>query len=127
MGKKNSLRFPVLLQHYGTKGVEENVYLVGYEIKGRSLIRTERRLKPKSFRDKKETNEVLFKKLKDCQFEYLYLDRSEKLVWDNDWLNNPYVGLPRGVRITLAGNIFGKENKVFEILIPHGVLIKKHQ
>ena len=126
VGKKDSILFPARLRHYTAKGVEENIYVVRYDFKSDSLIRTERKLKSKSLKEKEELKETLFEKLKTCRFEYLYLDSSEKFEWTNEWLNNPYVGLPRAVRLTLAGDAFGREERTFEILIPHGVLLKRY-
>jgi hypothetical protein len=127
VGKKNSIQFPVRLIRYTEKGVEEGIFLVKYEKKGGSLIRVEKKLRKRSLKDKnKELKETLFQKLKTFQLEYLFANRSDELIWDKEWLNNPYVGLPRGVRLTIAGDVFGKKERVVEILIPQGVLIKRY-
>lgn len=126
VGDRDSLAFPTRLRHYSPKGVEEDLYLVEYQVKSGSLIRSERKMK-KSLKEKTELKETLFKRLEICQFDFLYLSAADKLEWDKEWTNKPYVGLPRGVRITLVGDVFGKEKRVLEILIPHGILLKRLQ
>lgn len=125
IGKGNSLQFPAVIQHFTPKGVEEGFYIVKYQVKGRTLVRSETKLRKKTFKEKSSKQEVLFQKVKECRFEYLYLSRSGQLTWGSEWLNNPYVGLPRGVRIVLKGEAFGENERTFEFLIPQGVLIKK--
>lgn len=122
-GKASSISFPTALFHYTPDGTEEDLYIVEYEFLAGSLVRKERRVKEKSI-GREEKRETLFEKLETFRFEYLVLDQSDKIHWAKDWLNEPYLGIPRAVRFTVSGDIFGKEMKVVEILIPQGLLLK---
>ena len=124
VGKKDFLSFSTQLRRYTAKGIKEELYLVRYEVKEGSLIRTQRRLR-ESFPKPEEEKETLLNQLETCRFDFLYVDRSNALQWKAEWLNQPYIGLPRGVRVTLSGDVFGKEKQTFEILIPHGVLLRQ--
>ena len=122
-GETSFISFPAAFSRYTPKGIVNGFYLVEYKVKEGSLLRIEKRLKRESLLDKTKTEETLFERLKTCRFEFLSLGDNKKLVWRKDWFNQPYVGLPRGVRITISGNVFGKEEQSFEVLMPHGVLL----
>ncbi|MBI4357926.1 MAG: prepilin-type N-terminal cleavage/methylation domain-containing protein [Candidatus Omnitrophica bacterium] len=124
VGKERSVVFPARLHQYSAHGVQEDLYLVRYEVVGDQLVRTERKLREK-FKDRTEQKETVFKRLENCRFEFLYVNSSDELQWKKEWLNVPYVGLPRGIRLSLRGSVFGAEGKVAEILLPQGVLLKQ--
>ena len=126
-GTKDAFSFTTHISRYTPKGFEDDLFVVRYEVKGKSLVRKERQLNEGTLKGPKEEKEVLFQKLTAHRFDFLYLDRDEKLVWESEWSNKPYVGLPRGVRLTLAGDVFGKKEQTFEILIPHGILLEHYQ
>ncbi len=122
IGKIDSLAFPSVVRRYTTSGYDEDLYYIHYRLEGRTLTRTELKMRPK-FKGRKTEKESLFENLDECRFEYLYLDKNDKLSWQKEWKNEPYYGLPRGVRITVSGSGFN-EKQVYEILIPHGTLLK---
>lgn len=125
-GTDKSISFPTFLQHYSKAGREDDFFMVSYEVKGRTLVRKEKKMKS-SFKDKKtDSDEVVFKKLKTCKFEYMFVNKNHEILWENEWKNEPYMGLPRGVRLTLAGDVFGKTEKNVDILIPQGILFQKN-
>ena len=122
VGKSSSIAFPAKISHYSSGGAVEDLYLIRYEIKSGSLVRIERKLKENSI-GKEENLETLFTNLATFLFEYC---SSDELHWEKEWLNQPYVGVPRAVRLTISGDIFGKETKLIEILIHQGVLLKQN-
>lgn len=123
-GKANSVSFPAKLARYGPKGALKELYLVTYRAEGGTLVRSEEKLRKDKLREETAVTETIFERLTDLRFEYLVLDGDEKLKWREEWLNQPYVGLPRALRLTVAGASFGEESKTYEILIPHGVLLQ---
>ena len=123
VGGGNSIVFPARLTRYSPNGIEEEMVVIEYEYVGRSLIRKERKMKRK-LSESKETRETLFEKVDTCRFEFLYADEVEGIHWASEWVNEPYVGLPRGVRVTLSGEAFGESAVVYDFLIPHGVLLQ---
>jgi prepilin-type N-terminal cleavage/methylation domain-containing protein len=125
-GKKYFLTFPAHIVHYSGEGVEEGLYLIRYEKEGNSLIRTEQKMREKSI-GKEKKRETLFEHLETFHFEYLTLGPADEFLWQKEWLNQPYIGLPRAVRLTISGDVFGKEIRTIEILIPQGVLLKSHE
>jgi prepilin-type N-terminal cleavage/methylation domain-containing protein len=126
LGKGDSLIFPAQIVHYSSEGIEEGLSLIRYEKEGNSLVRTEEKLREKSIgKDRKQ--EILFDHLETFRFEYLTLSSAGEFLWRKEWPNQPYIGLPRAVRFTISGDVFGKEMKTIEILIPQGVLLKSHE
>ncbi|OGW81997.1 MAG: hypothetical protein A3G33_04425 [Omnitrophica bacterium RIFCSPLOWO2_12_FULL_44_17] len=128
VGDERDLKFPAKLVRYSQKGMEEGLFMVEYQVRGQSLVRKEKKM-VKKFKDRsssREVKETLFNKLKKCRFEYLFVDDSDKLFWDKEWTNSPYLGVPRGVRLIMRGDSFGIQEKSYEILIPHGILLQKN-
>ena len=123
-GGKNFLSFPTSLEHYTPKGITKELWLVEYQLKDGRLIRTERKLKKEKLRQEAPAKETVFERLSTCRFEFLYLASSRQLEWRAEWPNDPYIGLPRGVRLTLSGGVFGRNERVYPILIPHGILLE---
>lgn len=126
VGEKDSIAFPAYLRRYTAKGFEENLFFVEYKFKGGSFIRQEKRLEER-FRKGKDAKETLFEKLEAAEFDYLYMNPNDELEWNKKWTNEPYVGLPRGVRIKLSGDTFGEPGRVVEVLLPQGALLKRYQ
>lgn len=124
VGKPNAISFPAQVAHYTPKGAERELCLVEYRFEGRTLVRTEQKLRKDKLRESEKLKETMFDRLKDCRFSFLFALSDEQLEWRDDWPNQPYTGLPRGVRIILTGGLFGKEGKSYDILIPHGVLLE---
>lgn len=124
VGNQSSVAFPLRHTHYTSEGIEESVCRIEYRFEKGDLVRTEEVLKG-GLKKKEEETETLFQKLEDGRFDFLYVDRSGKLLWLAEWNNEPYLGLPRGVRVTLAGDVFGRKGKTLEVLIPQGILVKR--
>ncbi|OGX06772.1 MAG: hypothetical protein A3G87_04305 [Omnitrophica bacterium RIFCSPLOWO2_12_FULL_50_11] len=122
VGEGDTITFPTRLVQYTPEGMKEELVLIQYRIHDGALIRTELKLR-KSLLEPVQVSDVLFEGI-DAVFDFLYLDDSNELSWETDWSNKPYVGLPRGVRIKLSRDIFG-EGRTSEILIPHGVLLRR--
>ena len=124
LGKDASVSFPTELMHYTAQGTERGLYVVTYQVDEGSLVRIEKKLRREKLREESPATETLFEHLTACQFEYLVLDGDEHLKWTGEWPNEPYTGLPRALRLKIAGASFGSEAKTYEILIPHGVLLQ---
>ena len=126
IGSEDSIAFPTRLRRYAPKETYENLFWVEYKLKGGSLIRTERRFK-NGFEKEKEMSETLFRGLRDMRFNFLIARPDKKLDWQEEWVNKPYVGLPRGVRMQLKGDVFGKKGTSVQFLLPHGILLEQYQ
>ena len=123
-GTREMIAFPTASVRYTPKGAIEELTHVEYRVKGRSLIRTERKLRKGKLREEQTRTETIFERVGECRFEFLYFGSNKKLEWREEWANKPYTGLPRGVRVALSGSGFGDGAKSHEILIPHGVLLQ---
>ncbi len=123
-GREDSIVFPTELKRASDKGFLTGLYAVEYRVEGGTLVRSERKLRKDKLREEPAVRETIFEGLSVCRFEYLMLEGGRELEWRKDWLNQPYVGLPRAVRLTIGGASSGDETKTYEILIPHGVLLQ---
>ena len=54
----------------------------------------------------------------------MFIDDEDQILWEDEWTNDPYIGLPRAVRLTVDGGVFGEDEQTLELLIPHGVLLQ---
>lgn len=123
-GTSEKISFPAWLKSYTPEGTEKGIYLIEYRWKHGQVIRTQRKLTNK-LKEKSAVTETVLDALLDCRFEFLKLSGEETLVWDKNWENNPYVGLPRGVRVEIFGQSLGPKPARQQILIPHGVLARE--
>ncbi len=123
-GNPNSIRFPAKLTRYTAKGSEEGLFLVEYEIKNGVLTRKESRLKKESLKEQTGAPEVLFESV-NVRFDFLQAPGGGSPAWGGEWMNKPYTGLPRGVRVELQGKVSGAAKSVHQILIPHGFIEKR--
>ena len=124
VGKPNAVSFPAQVARYTPKGVERELCLVEYRFEGHVLTRTEQKLRKDKLQEEEQLKETVLDHLNDCRFAFLFAAADQKPEWHERWPNQPYAGLPRGVRVTLAGDGFGGEEKSYDILVPHGVLLE---
>lgn len=123
VGKGDSLRFPARLNRYTAKGAEEGIYLIEYQFKSGVLIRKESRLKKESLKEPVGTPEVLFESITG-HFDFLEAQEGNAR-WNPEWINKPYTGLPRGVRVELRGRSADSETHTQLVLIPQGFIEKR--
>lgn len=123
-GKEDSIAFPTELRRASEKDFLPALYAVEYRAERGTLVRSERKLRKDKLREEPPVQETIFEGLSVCRFEYLMLEGNRELKWQKNWLNQPYVGLPRAVRLTIGGDPYGGETKTYEILIPHGILLQ---
>ena len=123
-GESDRITFPARLWEYDKKGFKEDLYEVVYQYRGRMLEREQRKLKKTFSEDGKEEKEKLLA-FETCKFQFAYKNSNGGVEWRNEWSDNRYLGLPRGIRLTLVQpKTNGRRSleKVFDLLIPHGVL-----
>ncbi len=107
MGKQNEMIFPILNESF-------QVSRVRYFIKEGNLLRSEEKL-PEGFIKQSPRQSVYLKDIERVQFEYAYLDEDERLVFKSIWMEEPYFGIPRAVRMEVK---LKSSDKVFSRLIP---------
>lgn len=100
-GQSEEIEFPLLLTEEKAKGEKEKkLLIVRYFLKDQDLIRTEEELTHKLVKEKPKQR-LLFKNIKSLEFRFPYEDQEEKRTFESFWLEEPYQGIPRGVRINL--------------------------
>ncbi len=121
-GESDSIRFPSRLLRYTEGRLSEDLYQVSYQFRGRKLERTEERLR-RSFANHEVVKESLLS-LESCRFQFAYKKQNGGVEWKNEWGKDPYLGLPRSIRLVIR-HVNSKQRepeKTFHILIPHGIL-----
>ena len=121
-GEADRLIFPCRLKRYNAKEMEENLYLVSYYFRSKTLERTEEKLR-KSFKDQETVKEPVLN-FSSCRFQFAYKRRDGGIEWKNEWSKNPYLGIPRAIRLTTKPQKVkkGEEENTIQFLIPHGTL-----
>ena len=74
------------------------LFQVRYFLKRGNLTYTEKTLPETGSRSSPE-EKILVKEVESIRFEYAYLDEEERLVFKPVWLEEPYFGIPRAVKI----------------------------
>ena len=92
VGKQEEAIFPV----HGPSGVS----LIRYFMKDGQLFRSERALPEKLVRERPH-EEVLMKGIEHLKFEYMYLDEEERAVFKPIWMEEPYFGIPKAIKIQI--------------------------
>ena len=111
IGKQDEMKFPILSE-------ASQLSQVHYFLKDGNLLRTEEKL-PGEFIKTSPASRVLLTNIEHVRFEYAYLDEEERLVFKPIWMEEPYFGIPKSVRITVKPK---NSEKVFSRLmsIPQG-------
>jgi hypothetical protein len=98
-GSQDELSFPVLkIETDSFGGKIYRLSEIRYFIKDGILIRSEQPLSTKLVKEEPKENIVL-REAKTAKFLYSYLDAEEKIEFKNFWLEAPYYGIPRAVKI----------------------------
>jgi len=123
LGESDSIRFPTKLWRFEDKIYAEDLYVVEYQFKGRTLERKEEKIKKRFGKSSPAEKEKLldFDVLK---FQYAYQNASGAIKWENEWSSERYLGLPRGIRLAAREKGVSRDagERVVQILIPQGVL-----
>lgn len=111
VGKQDEMAFPILNE-------SGQILRVHYFVKQGELLRTEERL-PEKFVKEPLKESVLLKNVDRIKFEYVYLDEEERLILKPIWIEEPYFGIPKAVRMEVK---LKTSQKVFSrlISIPQG-------
>lgn len=111
MGKQDEVAFPVFTEASGLSCVR-------YFVKKGDLIKQRRKL-PEKFVKERAAEEALVKGVEKLRFEYAYLDGEERLSFKPVWLEEPYFGIPKAVKVEIK---LKNNGKVFSrlISIPQG-------
>ena len=123
---EKDLRNSVVLKDYPFRGKEEEIqfparfkndlFLIRYSRKGHSLIRSEETLGPKLAKAKPEER-VLIQNLRAFKFYFPHHNEEENSFFESVWLEEPYYGIPRAVKIEIGTEEIGLEKMVS---IPQG-------
>ena len=111
VGKQDEMAFPILNE-------SGQILRVHYFVKQGELLRTEEKL-PEKFVKEPLKESVLLKNVDRIKFEYVYLDEEERLILKPIWIEEPYFGIPKAVRVEVK---LKNSQKVFSrlISIPQG-------
>lgn len=107
IAKQEEMLFPVLTAQGGLR-------LIRYFYKKGSFVRSELAL-PEKFVAEDAREMVLIEGVQNLRFEYAYLDEEDKLLFRPLWMEEPYLGIPKAVRIELK---MKKNGRVFSRIIP---------
>lgn len=92
-GKQDAMTFPSAI-------TDGQLTQIRYFVKDKTLMRSEESL-PQGFVKKEPVAKIIFSNLKDVRFEYAYLDEEENLVFKPIWIEEPYFGIPKAVRLQI--------------------------
>lgn len=96
-GKEEEIFFPVLESEAGIP----KLILVGYFVKGHSLIRSTRELTPKL--EKPQAFErVVAGNISTLEFQFPYLGKENEIAYEPFWPEEPSYGIPRALRLNFA-------------------------
>ena len=111
IGKQDEMAFPILNE-------SGQILYIHYLVKQGELLRTEEKL-PEKFVKEPLKESVLLKNIDRIKFEYVYLDEEERLILKPIWIEEPYFGIPKAVRVEVK---LKNSQKVFSrlISIPQG-------
>ena len=104
-GEQDELEFPAF---QGSR-----LILVRYAVKDGELLRIEEAL-PRKFVQERPREKVLLDGVDRIDFQYAYLDEEERLVFKPVWLEDPYFGIPKAVRLDVK---FKSRPTVFSRLV----------
>lgn len=121
-GETDTLKFPTRLKRYKDKKFEESLYSVSYKLRGKTLERLEEKLVKRFTRDEPVKETLL--SFETFRFQYAYKKQNGSIEWRNEWARNPYLGLPKGIRIILkeVSKKGSAPERTIQLLVPHGVL-----
>lgn len=95
-GKEDRLEFPAYTLSRGKDGGGEKMLKIGYFFQNKKLIRSE-----------DQASKPVLSGVKDVRFEYPYEQGAEAMAFLPFWLDEPYQGIPKAVkvRIELANGV----------------------
>lgn len=101
LGKQQEMKFAILSE-------PDQLVAVRYFVKRGKLIRAETKL-PEKFVKERGRETLLMEDIEKIKFEYAYLDEEENLFFKPVWMEEPYFGIPKAVRIEVKRRGSGKE------------------
>lgn len=118
VGKKDEMAFPVLMTEMSRDEKKIfKLFLIRYQLVNGSLVRSEQELSA-SLAQPEIKKRILLKEVKELSFSYSFLDDKEKIVYENFWLEKPYFGIPRAVKVRVQTGNLPDVSKL--IAIPQG-------
>lgn len=117
-GNEAEMTFPSVVSVHGKEG-EENISIkeVRYYVEDRHLIREETGLVSGGTQRRN-----LLKRGEDISFSFPYRADEEEIIFQKYWLEDPYLGLPRAVRIHFEGGRGDTQDEGFVVSVPQGVM-----
>lgn len=99
-GRTNEISFPVLLPDAEASG-RNPVFLVEYKITDGRLTRTQKNLAAKTASEK-PAERVYLQNLDSFGFEFPYEKKAGNYRFESFWLDDPYLGIPKAVKVHLV-------------------------
>lgn len=118
-GESDKIIFPARIRRFKENQFNEDLYQVTYQFRSRDLERLESKIQ-KKFNADQDVKEALLS-FDSFRFQYAYRKQGGGIEWKNEWVKNPYGGIPKAIRILVKEKKV-KEEKIFQFFIPHGIL-----
>jgi len=118
-GTEDQIEFPSLTLSHGKNGGEKKLLEIGYRFKEGKLIRSEESMK-EDFKNKEPAAKPVLSGIKAIHFEYPYKQEVGDTIYLPFWLEEPYQGIPKAVKVRIelsSGVLFSKV-----VSIPQGRL-----
>ncbi len=118
-GSRDAIEFPAAVEEKNNRQDEETrMYLIRYFKKGDALFRSQQAIGDP---DTKPEERAVLAPLTGVEFFFAYQSSEEKAEFRNFWLEEPYEGLPRYVKIHVEREVFGEKTSLDKwVSIPHG-------
>ncbi len=118
-GMEDRLEFPGYTLSHGKDGGEKKLLEIGYLLKEGKLIRSEESMK-KDFKNKEPASKPVLSGIKAIHFEYPYKQEVGDTIYLPFWIEEPYQGIPKAVKVRIELTSGVRFSKV--VSIPQGRL-----
>lgn len=99
-GTEDQMEFPSFTLSHGKSGGEKKLIEIGYLLKKGKLIRSEESIK-KELKDKEPAAKPVLSGIKAIHFEYPYKQEVGETIFLPFWLEEPYQGIPKAVKVRI--------------------------
>ncbi|MCM8776028.1 MAG: hypothetical protein NC930_06765 [Candidatus Omnitrophica bacterium] len=120
-GKADEICFPALLDKTKRNGAQtHDIFLIRYFLKDRFLVRLEQKWTDKLSQGQ-SVEHILVKNVGSLLFEFPYKDEKGETRFEPFWLDEPYYGIPRAVRMVIGIRALSREFSLSKVMeIPQG-------
>ena len=109
IGKRDEMIFSVIQMKNENDNKHFELRKIQYFVEDGVLKRSDSEISNRLVKEKTK-EKIALKGFDQIKFQYAYLDEEEKLLFDPFWLEEPYFGIPKAVKIelTIRGFSFSK-------------------